>query len=225
MTESKQIDLDVLELLSSRICHDMISPISAINNGMELFEELGPDAGDEVTDLIAHAARTGARKLQMMRFAYGAGGNDPSIRPIEVFKAFEAPADEERRVELTYPSPDRQMPLMEAPGINRVLACILFMAQECMPRGGTIDLTCEPGKLSLTMEGIDEKLWDKACRKADTHTISPDDALNPKTIHPYVTGVFLRYYGYSLKLEAAEDGRASLDVFFPAAEQAVSQAV
>ena len=71
---SKQIDTHVLEILASKICHDLISPIGAVNNGVELMEEMGPDAGPEATGLIAYSAHQASAKLQVFRVAYGVGG-------------------------------------------------------------------------------------------------------------------------------------------------------
>ena len=202
--------------MASRICHDLISPISAINNGLELFEELGPDAGDEVTDLIAFSARASASKLQIMRFAYGAGGNDSSLRPGEVFKAFHTFFDGDRKVELTVPSPDRQMPLMGQPSINRILACILFYANECMPRGGKIEISCDAETLTFDIEGIDDGLWEKAENKLLLEQVSEEaDELDPKTIHSYVTGLFLRTHGYAVDLSAAVDQKATITLQMP----------
>lgn len=216
MSISSPVSLRVLELMASRICHDLISPISAINNGLELFEELGPDAGDEVTDLISFSAKTSASKLQIMRFAYGAGGNDPSLRPGEVFKAFEIFFGGDRKVELTVPSPDRQMPLMGQPSINRILACVLFYANECMPRGGKIDIMCDVDTLTFNIEGIDEGLWEKAKNKIQLEQVSEDaDELDPKTIHPYVTGLFLRTHGYGFDLEMQGDKKACIKIQMP----------
>jgi histidine phosphotransferase ChpT len=219
MSENNAIDIHVLELLASRICHDLISPVSAINNGIELFEELGPDAGEEVTDLIAHSAKQTARKLQLMRFAYGAGGNDPSIRPFQVFDAFQGFLDGDQKTTLSAPSPDRQMPLMGRPAINRILACILFMAHETMPRGGTITLSCDEDTATFAMNGVDDNLWKKAKSKLFSLSLSQmEGELDPRTIHPYVTGLFLREYGYGATLSEVNEKIASVVLVLPQVE-------
>ena len=86
---SNTIDTGILEILSSKICHDLISPIGAVNNGIEFLTEMGPDAGEEVTDLIAFSANQASAKLKAYRMAYGAGGADDSIKPEEVDQAIE----------------------------------------------------------------------------------------------------------------------------------------
>ncbi len=216
MTENDSIDMRVLELLSSKICHDLISPVSAINNGIELFEELGADAGEEVTDLISEAAKQTARKLQLMRFAYGAGGNDPSIKPYQVFDAFKGFLEGDSKATLDVPNPDRQMPLAGRPAINRILACILMIAHETMPRGGAITLGCDETSLTLAMDGVDERLWDKAKDKVMHSSMSQlEGELDPRTIHPYVTGLFLREYNYDATLSDVDEGHASMTFIMP----------
>ena len=50
------IDIRVLELLCSRLCHDLISPVTAINNGMELLADDSGDMFDDVRDLLTSSA-------------------------------------------------------------------------------------------------------------------------------------------------------------------------
>ena len=57
VSEPAPLNAAVLELLASRICHDLISPVGAVNNGVEFLEEMGADAGAEAIQLIAHSAR------------------------------------------------------------------------------------------------------------------------------------------------------------------------
>ncbi len=219
MSENDSIDVRVLELLSSRICHDLISPVSAINNGIELFEELGEDAGEEVIELIAHSAKQTSRKLQLMRFAYGAGGNDPSIKPYQVFDAFQGFLDGDQKSTLNVPNPDRQMPLAGRPAMNRILGCILFLAHETMPRGGTLTLGCDETTMTLDLEGVDEKHWKKAKDKIFSTSLSSSEGeLDPRTIHPYVTGIFMREYGYEAEISDVEDGKASITLTMPERE-------
>ena len=66
------LDLQVFELLCSRLCHDLVSPVGAINNGVELLAELGPD--EEALKLVGQSAQAAARRLKFYRVAYGAAG-------------------------------------------------------------------------------------------------------------------------------------------------------
>ncbi|MDB5365426.1 MAG: hypothetical protein JWM77_1353, partial [Rhodospirillales bacterium] len=69
---SNTIDTRLVELLCSRLLHDLISPLSAISNGVELVREGGLD--DDALDLIESAARQATRRVQALRLAWGAAG-------------------------------------------------------------------------------------------------------------------------------------------------------
>src|SRR6186713_651336 len=67
--------VDFASLLCSRLCHDLMSPVGALNNGIELLaDEQDPDMRDRCLDLLAESARTTANKLKFFRLAFGAAG-------------------------------------------------------------------------------------------------------------------------------------------------------
>ena len=68
--------LDLAALLCSRVCHDLISPVGAIMNGLEVMEE-GKDeeTSQFAMDLIKKSAKTASAKLQFCRLAFGAPGS------------------------------------------------------------------------------------------------------------------------------------------------------
>ena len=68
--------LDLAALLCSRVCHDLISPVGAIVNGLEVLDD-NPKAEDRdfALDLIRKSARTASARLQFCRLAFGAAGS------------------------------------------------------------------------------------------------------------------------------------------------------
>jgi len=70
-----QIDLRVTELLASRLCHDLVGPVGAVNNGLELLADEIDDMGPEALKLASDSAARAARALQYFRFAYGMAGS------------------------------------------------------------------------------------------------------------------------------------------------------
>ena len=70
---AEQADLRLAELLCSRLCHDLVSPVSALNNGVEFLE--GGARDDETIDLIAFSSEQVSRRLQVLRLAFGAALN------------------------------------------------------------------------------------------------------------------------------------------------------
>ena len=76
MSESSIEALDLAALLCSRVCHDLISPVGAIVNGIEVLEEEKDESTKEFAlDLIKRSAATASAKLQFCRIAFGAAGS------------------------------------------------------------------------------------------------------------------------------------------------------
>src|SRR5688572_18627586 len=77
MTERVQpTDLELAALISIKICHDVIGPISAINNGLEIFdEEEDAQSKNYALDVIRNVTETASARLQFARFAFGASGS------------------------------------------------------------------------------------------------------------------------------------------------------
>jgi len=71
---TQPIDLRLLELLAARLCHELIGPVAAIGNGVELLAEEDPDFVREAVALVEESARKANRRLQFYRFAYGCSG-------------------------------------------------------------------------------------------------------------------------------------------------------
>ncbi len=74
-----KIELRVAELLASRLCHDLISPVGAVNSGIELMTEFGDGPDSESMALITSSARTASDKLLFFRIAYGNGGSGTNV--------------------------------------------------------------------------------------------------------------------------------------------------
>src|ERR671928_799991 len=67
--------LDFAALLCSRLCHDLMSPVGALNNGLELLaDEQDPEMREKCLELLAESAHATANKLKFFRLAFGAGG-------------------------------------------------------------------------------------------------------------------------------------------------------
>ena len=73
------IELRVAELLASRLCHDLISPVGAVNSGIELMTEFGDGVDSESMQLVSTSAKLASEKLQFFRIAYGNAGSGANI--------------------------------------------------------------------------------------------------------------------------------------------------
>ncbi len=96
--------VDLAALLCSRVCHDVISPVGAINNGLELLDEGGADA--DAMDLIRTSALNASVRLKFARLAFGASGSvGASIDTGEAEKAAKDFAAAEKKTEVTWSGP------------------------------------------------------------------------------------------------------------------------
>ncbi len=214
---STSIDIGILELLSSKVCHDLISPIGAVNNGIEFLTEMGPDAGEEVTDLIAFSANQASAKLKAYRMAYGAGGADSSIKPEDVFKTIASIIDAEDKITQEWdPYGDLGYGDDRPDAYSKMLMCGFLLAFECMPKGGKIKVEAgDAGSTVIICEGDGAGPREKM-NEALSLTFPRAD-LVPKFVHPYVTGLLAQEYGYTLTCEAPAEGVAHIIIKHPPA--------
>jgi|JI10StandDraft_1071094.scaffolds.fasta_scaffold61629_5 histidine phosphotransferase ChpT len=211
MTETKGISAAVLELLASRICHDLISPVGAVNNGVEFLEEMGADTSAEAIQLIAHSARQASVRLQAFRICYGAGGRDSNIKPEDIKKAFEALTEADGKIAQSW-DPHANLGFTERPtGYCKILMGAMMLGAECLPKGGIIKVKAGNGEETLiTAEGQDavvrDGVEDSLAQRLDPST------LDPRLVHPYAIGVLADSYGFVLSFAEKEPGRAVLSL-------------
>src|ERR1700743_2816746 len=94
--------IDFASLLCSRLCHDLLSPIGALNNGIELLtDEHDPEMRARCLGLLAESARASPNKLKIFRLAVGAaGGFGDSVDMREVRAAIEGLFGGDRRIQI-----------------------------------------------------------------------------------------------------------------------------
>ncbi len=216
---SAQDDLaTAIELLSSRICHDIISPVGAVNNGVEFMQEMGPDAGEEAINLISYSASQAAGKLQAFRFAYGTGGADPNIKPEDIQKAFSGLIAGEGKVSQTW---DPFGPLGPSPlpsAFCKMLMCTMMLAMECLPKGGSISVKpSEENDTLVIAKGPDAGVRDQV-EEALAGKIDPED-LDPRLVHPYMIGILGQKYGFRIEMTDKTEGKVTLTLFYTAQEK------
>ncbi len=132
-------DLDLAALLCSRICHDLISPVGAIVNGLEVLEEQNDEEMKTFAlDLIRKSARQASARLQFCRLAFGASGSAGASIDLGDAESVARGFLEDDKTKLSWSLPRVLLPK------NRVklMLNLLILAGQTIPRGGTI--TVEP---------------------------------------------------------------------------------
>ena len=133
--------LELASLLCSRLCHDLLSPVGALSNGLELLaEEKDPDMRQRCFELLEQSARTSADKLRFFRLAFGAGGGfGESIPWAEPRAVVDALVGNNGRITANWALSGDSMP---KPAVKTLLNLALI-AIEALVRGGTLDFAAE----------------------------------------------------------------------------------
>lgn len=133
-------NIDLASLLCSRLCHDLLSPVGAMNNGLELLaDENDPEMQKRCMELLSESAASAANKLKFFRLAFGAaGGFGPSVDPKEAKAVIESML-KVGRTELIWSVPDVLMPK----NAIKILLNLALIANEAMVRGGTLQIGAE----------------------------------------------------------------------------------
>ena len=146
-------DLDLAALLSSRVCHDIISPVGAIANGIEVLDEAEGDSATQklALDMIRASSAQANAKLKFCRIAFGAAGSAGSVIDMgeagEVARAFVG----QERVKLDWQVPRENRPKLEV----KLLLNMMLIAIAGIPRGGVVTVTAEAGR--FLARGVGER--------------------------------------------------------------------
>jgi histidine phosphotransferase ChpT len=206
------VDMRVLELLTARLCHELVSPIGAINNGVELLGEEDTDFVRDAVELIGQSARRAGKRLQFYRFAYGSaagGGTTASSSGLDTRELI-AGLLEGGKVTCDWPVEAQTLP----PDWQKLSCNVVVLASEALPRGGTVAVR----PLKAGASGVE------VVAAGETVNISPElrTALSPNAAVDELSSRTVQAY-FSARL--AERIGARLAVSAPSAGQVVFSAV
>ena len=201
MTDTLRIsDLDLAALLCSRVCHDVISPVGAIANGLELFDDPEMDEETRATalDMVRSSAKTAGAKLKFCRIAFGAAGTAGALIDLteagDVARAFVG----DEKVRLDWQAPRENRPKQQV----KLLLNMLLLAIAGIPRGGVVTVAAAGDNLSVRASGerakISESLADVLAGTSDL------SLLDARLVQPYYSKQLARSAG--LDLTMAMDG-------------------
>jgi histidine phosphotransferase ChpT len=133
--------IDLASLLCSRLCHDLMSPVGALNNGIELLaDETDPEMRERCLELLSDSAKASANKLKFFRLAFGAaGGFGDEIDTREAHAALSGLYGAEKRIELGWMIADDKLPK----GAVKLLLNLAMIAGDALVRGGRLDVGAE----------------------------------------------------------------------------------
>jgi len=205
MSESSLEALDLAALLCSRVCHDLISPVGAIVNGIEVLEEEKDESTKEFAlDLIKRSATTASAKLQFCRIAFGAAGSAGAQIDTgdaeKVARGFME--DDKTKIDWNLPR------ALLAKNRVKLLLNMLIIAGQAIPRGG---------KITVDPIGAGDNLGFKVSAAGTNAKIPPavpplltgelgGETVDAHRIQPFYAGLLAKACG--LKAAVAMDGEA-----------------
>lgn len=202
-------DLQLAELMAARLCHDLVGPIGAVANGVELLGDGsgGPDA--EVTGLIAVSARQATRRLQWFRVAFGSASGLPTAAMFGETRRLAQGLFEDSRVTLDWAAPDAATEAAASREAAKFALNASLVALECLPRGGSVQVRIAPNpgsvKVSVAAIGAAARIPDdlKAALRDDV----PISELTPKSVPAYLAARLAVQMGSRLEGRSAAEDR------------------
>ena len=174
--------LDLAALVASRVCHDIISPVGAITNGLEVLDEEGnEDMAEFAMDLIRKSARQASAKLQFARLAFGAAGSAGASIDLGDAQEVATGYMSNEKANLEWAMPRLLLPKNQV----KLILNLLLLMNQCVPRGGTITISMEGDESApnflLRAEGtnaripqvVNEILSGQEPERIDAHTVQP----------------------------------------------------
>jgi histidine phosphotransferase ChpT len=208
-----EFDPKVVELLCARLCHDLIGPVAAINNGVELVTEFGDEMQGEAMGLIGESATKAADLIQLYRLAFGsARGSDGTGAGLEEARQRLLDALASDRISINWPASESGQYAGLARAAVKLVTNMTILAVEVLPGSGDVDVGIEPGQVEITAKKDGYSLDGGFAAIFDGSTALDD--LTPRTIQAYFTCSLAEAAGTKLEVEAGE-GLITLKANFP----------
>ena len=191
--------LDLGALLCSRVCHDVISPVGAIVNGLEvLADEKDESMRDFAHDLIRKSATTASARLQFARLAFGAAGSAGATIDLGDAEQVARGIFSDDRTRLDWQAPRLLLPKNQV----KLLLNMLVIAQSTIPRGGVVSagLTGEGDTLALQVVAQGATARIPPALPALLRGESETGAIDSHSIQPYYTSLIAEAEGMHLMI-------------------------
>lgn len=193
--------LDLGALLCSRVCHDIISPVGAINNGLELLDEGGAD--EDAMQLIRTSAANASARLQYARIAFGAAGSAGMQIDTGDAQAVATNYFKNEKPELEWIGERELLPKNKV----KLLLNLLLVANATIPRGGKLTVKLEDLKTSprfvLTAHGPMVRV---PAKFLELHSgRKPEEPIDAHSVQFYYTLLLAREAGMTITLHASPE--------------------
>jgi histidine phosphotransferase ChpT len=196
-------DLDFSALLVSRVCHDLVSPLGAVVNGLEVLEDERDAAmRADALKIVASSATQALARIQFMRIAFGAAGSAGAELDLGEIGRLVAGLFEGSKIALSWEAAPGPWPKDWA----KLLMNATLLGADCLPRGGHVKVTTgrsgEAPSFRVHASGTHARVLEeieKAVR-GDASSGQPD----ARGVQPFLTHKLARSLNAGLTLTAGE---------------------
>lgn len=197
--------LDLAALLCSKVCHDVISPVGAIVNGLELLEEeRDADMRAEALQLVQRSAKTASAKLQFCRLAFGAAGSAGASIDTGDAEQVARSLLADDRTKINWNAARLLLPKNKV----KLVLNMCMIAAATIPRGGTLDVTItgegDTTALRVSSQGTNVRLASSVPSLLAGE--SENDTVDAHGIQAYYTGLVARASKMDISIAAAPEG-------------------
>jgi histidine phosphotransferase ChpT len=195
--------LDLASLLCSRVCHDVIRPVGAIVNGIELYDSGDASMKEFSIDLVRKSSRQASARLQFARLAFGAAGSAGAMIDTgdagQVANAFFA----DEKINLVWEVPRALLPKNQV----KLILNLVMVATHAIPRGGSLTvagtIAGEQGDFVLTATGINARMPHNAEDLIAGR--APNGVVDAHAIQPYYAGQIAQAAGMAVQFAIEGD--------------------
>ncbi|MBS3650825.1 histidine phosphotransferase [Pseudaminobacter sp. 19-2017] len=192
---------DLAALLCSRVCHDIISPVGAINNGLELLDEGGAD--EDAMNLIRQSARNASARLQFARIAFGAAGSAGMVIDTGDAESVASAFLKNEKPDFEWSGPRWLLPKNTV----KLLLNLILIGNSAIPRGG---------KITVRIEGTDTNPKFTVSARGPMLRVPPkflelhsgnrgEEAVDAHAVQPYYTLLLAREAGMPISIHATPE--------------------
>ena len=196
--------LDLAALISSRLCHDVISPVGAIVNGLEVLEEEKDPAMREIAlDLVKKSAQQASARLQFARLAFGAAGSAGAQIDTGDAEQVARAVVADGKSEISWTGPRLLLPKNKV----KLLLNLLTIAVSTVPRGGKIDVYIEGSDPDISFRIVTTGPMVRVPNNVvELIAGNPENGhVDAHVIQPFYTGLVARAANMAVTLEAETD--------------------
>lgn len=202
-----QSDVRLAELLAARLCHDLASPLAAIDNGLELMTDPEFSEAAQAGELVGDSVRQAVASLNFLRAAFGSAGSSLGD-PVYLQELAESWLDR-RGIALNWNIGTASL----RPELGRLLLNLLALGGESLPRGGALTLSTAQApaaqRYGLMVEGPDAGLRPEMQRGLDAVAA---ESLDPRGAQAFYLRRLAEHLGGTIKAAQEAPGRLTLDL-------------